>query len=69
MTDQPLGGPPRLPVTAEWVRENLAKQRAYEQGRKMWTTGFLPAQPRTMAASRSRAGGRIHDPRQSKLDL
>jgi len=61
--------PPRVEVAAEWVRENQAKQKAYEQSRKLWTSAFLPSQPRAMAASTSRAQGKIHDPRQKKLDL
>jgi hypothetical protein len=64
-----LPGPPRVTVTAEWMRENQAKQKAYEQGRKMWTSELTPSQPRAMAANRSRARGKVIDPRQSKLDL
>ncbi len=69
MTDKSLPGPPRVPVTVEWIKENLAKQEVYAQGRKLRTAGFLPSQPRTMAANRSRARGRIIDDRQKKLDL
>jgi hypothetical protein len=29
MTDDALPGPARVTVTAAWVRENLAKQKAY----------------------------------------
>jgi hypothetical protein len=69
MTEEAKSGPQRVTVTAEWVRDNLAKQKAYEQSRKMWTSGFLPSQPPAMASNRSRARGKVHDPRQSKLDL
>jgi len=69
MTDDALAGPPRVEVSAEWIRTNLAKQKAYEQSRKMWTSGFMPSQPRAQAAGRSPANRRIEDPRQNKLDL
>ncbi len=51
------------------IKEKLAKQKAYEQSRRMWTPGFMPFQPRAQAAGRSRANRRIVDPRQNKLDL
>jgi hypothetical protein len=69
MAEDPLAGPPRVEVSAEWIRTNLAKQKAYEQSRRMWTSGFTPSQPRAQAAGRSRANRRIEDTRQTKMDL
>jgi hypothetical protein len=56
-------------VTAKFLAEAEARQRAYEARRQMWTAAFHPSEPRTQAASRSRRAGRIHDPRQGKFDL
>jgi hypothetical protein len=69
MADDAIAGPPRVEVSAEWIRTNLAKQKAYEQSRRIWTSGFMPSQPRAQAASRSRANRRIEDTRQTKMDV
>jgi hypothetical protein len=61
--------PPRVEVTAGFLAEAGAKQKAYEARRRMWTSAFQPSEPRAQAAARSRRGGRIHDPRQGKFDL
>jgi hypothetical protein len=60
-------GPTRVEVTAKFLSGTAAKQRAYEEHRRMWTAPFHPSQPRTQAAARSRSRGAIHDPRQGKL--
>jgi hypothetical protein len=59
----------RVEVTARFLAESGAKQVAYEAQRRIWTAAFHPSEPRTQAASRSRRAGRIHDPRQGKLDI
>jgi hypothetical protein len=70
MTDSPFKpSPDRADVTAQWIAENLAKQRAYEISRRMWTANFLPSDPKAQPVSRSRHRGKIHDPRQGKFDL
>jgi hypothetical protein len=70
MTDTPdRTQPVRVEVTARFITETAAKQRAYEVRRRMWTTAFHPAEPRAQALSVSRHRGRIHDPRQGKFDL
>jgi hypothetical protein len=61
--------PARVEVTAGFLSEAAAKQKAYEVRRRMWTAAFHPSEPRAQAAARSRRGGRIHDPRQAKFDL
>lgn len=61
--------PTRVAVTAEFLAEARARQRAYEERRRIWTEPFHPARPRAQAATVSRARGKIHDPRQAKLDL
>ncbi len=61
--------PVRVEVTARFITETAAKQRAYEARRRMWTAAFHPAEPRAQALSVSRHRGRIHDPRQGKFDL
>ena len=61
--------PARVEVTAKFLTDAVEKQRAYEAQRKMWTQAFHPSEPRAQAASRSRRGGRINDPRQGKFDL
>ena len=61
--------PSRVEVTARFLAENGAKQKAYEVQRRMWTAAFHPSEPRAQTAARSRRGGRIHDPRQGKFDL
>ena len=60
-------GPQRVDVTAQFLSGTAAKQRAYEERRRMWTAPFHPSQPRAQAAVRSRSRGAIHDPRQGKL--
>jgi hypothetical protein len=70
MAERSGGLPPaRVEVTAAFLSEAAARQRAYEARRKVWTAAFHPSEPRTQAASRSRRIGRIHDPRQGKFDL
>ena len=70
MTDNPdRRQPVRVEVTARFITETAAKQRAYEVRRRMWTAAFHPAEPRTQALAVSRHRGRIHDPRQGKFDL
>lgn len=61
--------PPRMAVTAQFLRDSAAKQRAYEERRKLWTAPFHPSQPRAQAAARTRGRGVIADPRQQKLEL
>jgi len=70
MTDRAeTGVPARVEVTAKFLAESTARQRAYEARRRMWTTAFHPSDPRVQAAARSRGRGAIHDPRQGKFDL
>jgi len=70
MTERSGGVPPgRVEVTARFLAEADARQRAYEARRRIWTAAFHPSEPRAQAASRSRRAGRIHDPRQAKFDL
>jgi hypothetical protein len=70
MTDRAeTGTPARVEVTAKFLAETLARQRAYEIRRRMWTAAFHPSDPRTQAAARSRGRGAIHDARQGKFDL
>jgi hypothetical protein len=61
--------PLRVEVTARFIAETAAKQRAYEVRRRMWTTGFHPSEPRAQALAVSRRRGKIHDQRQGKFDL
>ena len=68
MTD-PDKIPSRVEVTTKFLTDAMARQKAYEAQRRMWTQGFHPAEPRAQAATRSRRVGRIHDPRQGKFDL
>jgi hypothetical protein len=70
MTDSPYKPPIiRIEVTAQWLAEGTAKQRAYEASRRLWTAAFQPSNPRAQPAARSRSRGKIHDPRQGKFDL
>lgn len=70
MTDGPdRMQPVRVEVTARFLSETAAKQRAYEMRRRMWTAAFRPSDPRAQAAARSRGRGQIYDPRQGKFDL
>jgi len=70
MTDRAdIGEPTRVAVTAKFLAETTARQRAYEARRRIWTAAFHAAEPRTQAAVRSRGRGAIHDPRQGKFDL
>ena len=70
MADTPDKTPPaRVEVTARFISETAAKQRAYEARRRIWTAAFHPAEPRAQALSVSRHRGRINDPRQGKFDL
>ena len=62
-------GPHRVEVTARFLAEAAARQRAYEVRRSMWTGAFRPSDPKAQAAARSRGRGAIHDPRQGKLEL
>jgi hypothetical protein len=61
--------PVRVELTAKFLAEAAARQRAYEARRRLWTAAFHPSEPRAQAASRSRRAGKINDPRQGKLDL
>ena len=61
--------PARVEVTTQFLAESAARQRDYEARRKLWTAAFHSSEPRAQAASRSRRIGRIHDPRQGKLEL
>jgi hypothetical protein len=56
-------------VTAKFLVDSAARQRAYEVRRRLWTAAFHPADPRAQAAARTRGRGAIHDPRQEKFDL
>ncbi len=70
MTDRTeTGAPTRVEVTAKFLAETTARQRAYEARRHMWTAAFHSSDPRTQAAARSRGRGAIHDARQGKFDL
>ncbi|MGA3401634.1 MAG: hypothetical protein ABSC95_20680 [Acetobacteraceae bacterium] len=70
MTDRgDTGTPTRVEVTAKFLAETSARQRAYEARRRLWTAAFHPSDPRAQAATRSRGRGAIHDARQAKLDL
>jgi hypothetical protein len=70
MTERSDRHPPgRVEVTAKFLAEVDARQRAYEARRRMWTAAFHPSEPRAQAASRSRRAGRINDPRQARFDL
>jgi hypothetical protein len=59
----------QVDVTVQFLNDARAKQRAYAERRRMWTTEFRPSEPRAQALSVSRRRGQIHDPRQAKLDL
>ena len=61
--------PVRVEVTARFITETAAKQRAYEARRRMWTAAFHPSEPRAQALGVSRRRGKIHDQRQGKFDL
>jgi hypothetical protein len=51
MTDSPYKPQiVRVEVTAQWLAENVAKQRAYEVSRRMWTAVFRPSDPRAQPA-------------------
>ncbi|HEX4171983.1 MAG TPA: hypothetical protein VHY82_05845 [Acetobacteraceae bacterium] len=69
MTERGGLPPVRVEVTTKFLSDASEKQRTYEARRRIWTQAFHPSEPRTQAASRSRRGGRINDPRQSKFDL
>jgi hypothetical protein len=69
MTERGGLPPMRVEVTAKFLAEAAERQRAYEMRRKLWTAAFHPSEPRAQAASRSRRGGRINDPRQGKFEL
>ena len=61
--------PVRVEVTARFITETAAKQRAYEARRHMWTSAFHPSEPRAQALAVSRRRGKIHDQRLGKFDL
>jgi hypothetical protein len=70
MTDSDRPGPPvRVEVTAKFIEENRAKQRAYEERRRLWTEPLQPLRPRAQAAAASRGRGKINDPRQHRFDF
>jgi hypothetical protein len=62
-------GPVRVEVTTRFITDTVAKQRAYEARRRMWTAAFHPSEPRAQALAVSRRRGKIHDQRQGKFDL
>ena len=60
-TDRP-GPPQRVGVTVKFLAENQARQRAYEERRRMWTEPFRPSRPRAQAScrvARTREGQRF----------
>jgi len=61
--------PARVEVTARFITDTAAKQRAYEARRRMWTAAFHPSEPRAQALAVSRRRGKIHDQRQGQFDL
>jgi hypothetical protein len=61
--------PVRVEVTARFITETAAKQRAYEARRRVWTAAFHPSEPRAQTLAVSRRRGKIHDQRQGKFDL
>ena len=69
MTERGGLPPMRVEVTAKFLSEASARQRAYEARRKLWTAAFHPSEPRAQAAARSRRAGKINDPRQGKFEL
>jgi hypothetical protein len=69
MTERGGLPPVRVELTAAFLSEAGAKQRAYEARRKLWTSAFHPSEPRAQAASRSRRVGKINDPRQGRFEL
>jgi hypothetical protein len=70
MPDSDRPTPPvRVEVTAKFIAENRAKQRAYEERRRLWTEPLQPLRSRAQAAASSRGRGKINDPRQRKFDL
>jgi hypothetical protein len=69
MTERGGLPPVRVEVTAKFLAEAAARQRAYEARRKLWTSAFRPSEPRAQATSRTRRAGKINDPRQGKFDL
>ena len=70
MADDAEGrSPARVPVTAQFLAETTARQKAYEASRRLWTSAFHPSEPRAQPAARSRGRGKIHDPRQGRFDL
>jgi hypothetical protein len=69
MTERGGLPPQRVEVTAQFLAQVAERQRAYEVRRKLWTSAFHPSEPRAQAASRSRRGGKINDPRQGRFDL
>jgi hypothetical protein len=69
VTDRGGLPPVRVEVTAQFLAEASARQRAYEARRRMWTAAFHPSEPRAQAASRSRRVGKINDPRQGRFEL
>ena len=70
MTDRPDNSPPgRVEVTAKFLADTAARQRAYEARRRMWTAVFHASEPRAQPTAMSRRRGKIDDPRQRKFDL
>ncbi len=70
MTESDRPSPPaRVEVTAAFLAENRAKQRAYVERRRLWTEPLQPLRPRAQTVAASRWRGKINDPRQRKLDL
>ena len=70
MADPPdRPSPHQVEVTVQFLNETNARQRAYAERRRIWTAMFHPAEPRAQALGVSRRRGKIHDPRQTRLDL
>jgi hypothetical protein len=70
MTDKPDNVPPaRVEVTAKFLADTAARQRAYEARRRMWTSVFHSSEPRAQPTAVTRRRGKIDDPRQRKFDL
>lgn len=69
MTDNTNALPGRVEVTAKFLAETAARQRAYEARRQMWTAVFHGTEPRAQPAAMSRRRGKIDDPRQGKFDV
>jgi hypothetical protein len=59
----------QVEVTVAFLNDAAARQRAYAERRRLWTASFHSVEPRAQAMNVSRRRGKIHDPRQGKLDI